>query len=346
MPGERGRVIRKDPVLSVIIPAFNVAPYIADAVTSALDQSYADLEVIVVDDGSTDATPQVLEAVASARADPRLRVITRINGGLSAARNTGIAAARGEFIGFLDGDDVWCPTKAERHVEHLLKDDKIGISFSYAEYLTHDGKRTHKIWSTDNLNPTALEMILSNHVGNGSAPVVRRLCFEKAGVFREDLRSCEDYEMWCRILWCTQLRAAAIPEALVLYRLRGDSLSFAFENFLANGDKALSALRAMMCDVPERIFRSARAEQYRVAAWKAELTGQHRAAVKMAAQSLRLHPRQVLEDLREGASTLALFLPPRWRMRVTGWYRSLRDRWHPSSGQADETVGSGLTVTH
>lgn len=344
MSDERDQGRGKNPELSVIIPVFNAAPYIADSINSALDQSFADLEVIVVNDGSTDDTAQAIEAVVRARSDPRLHVITRANGGASAARNTGIAAARGEFVGFLDGDDLWCPTKAERHIEHLRKDGGIGISFSYAEYLTHDGKRTNKFWLTKNLNPTALDMIVSNHIGNGSAPIVRRFCFEKAGGFPEDLRRCEDHEMWCRILWCTQLRAAAIPEPLTLYRLHGDSLSFAFENFLADGEKALSSLRATMNDVPEHHFRAARAEQYRIAAWKAELTNQHRAAVHLAARSLRMHPRQVLDDLRQGASTLALLLPPGWRIRVTGWYRCLRGLAAPSVRQVDEKVDCGAAV--
>ena len=147
----------------------------------------------------------------------------------------------------LERDDRWQATKAERHVEHLLSDDGIGISFSYTEYLTQDGERTKKNWLTNNLNPTALVMVVFNHVGNGFSPTVRRMCFEKAGVFWEDLRSCEDYEMWCRILWRMQLRAAAIPESLIFfYRMRGDRLLFAFENFLAKGEKALFTLRSTM----------------------------------------------------------------------------------------------------
>src|SRR5271170_6834147 len=104
------------PILSIVIPAYNVVAFIAQAVISALEQSFADIEVIVVDDGSTDATPQVLTRLADMRRDPRLRIIRQANAGLSGARNTGIAAAHGAFIGLLDGDDLWRANKAALHM--------------------------------------------------------------------------------------------------------------------------------------------------------------------------------------------------------------------------------------
>src|SRR5689334_849057 len=104
------------PTLSVIIPAYNVESYIETAVVSALDQTFTDLEVIVVDDGSTDGTAKVLQAIANRRDDPRLLILTQQNRGLSSARNAGIGHARGEFIGLLDGDDAWRPEKADKHV--------------------------------------------------------------------------------------------------------------------------------------------------------------------------------------------------------------------------------------
>src|SRR3954464_9718855 len=95
------------PTVSVIVPAYNVAPYIRAAIDSALAQTFRDLEVIVVNDGSTDETASIVDACCAA--DPRVRLIEQPNRGLSAARNTALAAARGEFLALLDGDDTWDP---------------------------------------------------------------------------------------------------------------------------------------------------------------------------------------------------------------------------------------------
>ena len=142
------------PILSIVIPAYNVAPYIEAAVNSALDQTLRDIEVIVVDDGSTDATPKILDKIQRARGDARLRIIRQPNGGLSAARNTGIRNARGAFIGFLDSDDIWAPQKAELQVGLMQADETIGISFSYSEYLTEDGRRTGSILFAERMQPS------------------------------------------------------------------------------------------------------------------------------------------------------------------------------------------------
>src|SRR3954466_14096555 len=104
------------PDISIVVPAYNVAGYLAEALRSALAQKGVTLEVIVVDDGSTDGTSKVIALFAG---DPRLRVIRQANAGLPAARNTGVAAATGRYVGFLDGDDVWLDGKAARHVELL-----------------------------------------------------------------------------------------------------------------------------------------------------------------------------------------------------------------------------------
>ncbi|HVJ42135.1 MAG TPA: glycosyltransferase family 2 protein [Dongiaceae bacterium] len=312
------------PALSIIIPSYNVAPYIEAAILSALDQTFTDLEVIVVNDGSTDETPAVIARVAADRADPRLRIINRVNGGLSAARNTGIAAARGDFIGFLDSDDIWHPTKAQKQMTRMLADPTIGIGFSYSAYIEEGGEPTGGFLFAKKMEPTLHDMIRRNHIGNGSTPIVRRECFDRAGVFREELKSCEDYEMWCRILWSTDFRAEAIGEPLTSYRLRDSSLSFNFDKFILNADLAMAALRVTMKNVPERLFRAGHAEHYRVAAWKAALTGQDKSAISLLLKSLRLWPWLILYDFHAGATAFALFLPRKPRQRLMAWYKSLR----------------------
>ncbi|QRM53582.1 glycosyltransferase [Sinorhizobium sp. BG8] len=314
------------PRLSIVIPAYNVAEYIVPAVVSALDQSFSDLEVIVVDDGSTDDTPALLAKLSEERQDERLRIVRQPNGGLSAARNTGIREARGEYIGFLDGDDLWRPDKAERHVAAMDCDPGIGLTYSASEFIEEDGQLTHRILRPDTLNPSLHEMILRNHVGNGSTPVVRRDCFEVAGFFREDLRSCEDYEMWCRILWLTDAVAIGLPLPLTFYRLRKSSLSFDVDRFVAQADLALEIIQSSMREVPRRLIVRARSEHYRIAARKAVIAGKTDKARSLLAHAFRLRPLMFLTDLRAIAAFVSLAVPEAGLRKVENFILFLRAR--------------------
>jgi hypothetical protein len=306
------------PILSVVIPAYNVASYVEAAIDSALGQTFRALEVIVIDDGSTDSTPELLRAIEHRVSDRRLRVIHQENGGLSAARNTGIRLALGRFIGFLDADDVWRPEKAEWHVSVLERHDDVGLTFSYSEYITEEGQETRQFMMSRVAEPSLHDMIRRNHIGNGSTAVVRRECFEQAGVFAPQLRSCEDYEMWCRILWQTAYRAQLIPKPLTLYRLRQSSLSFNATSFVANADAAVARLREQMPQVPEKVFRAGHAEHYRIAARKALLAGQRRAAADLLKSAVRLRPLMFLVNARALATAAAVIAPARLSAKILG----------------------------
>jgi glycosyltransferase involved in cell wall biosynthesis len=259
--------MRYNCTLSVVIPAYNVAPYVAAAVTSALNQTLTDLEVIVVEDGSTDTTAQILRDFTAAKNDPRLKIIYQRNAGLGEARNTGIMHARGKYIGFLDGDDVWHANKAERHLALLEADATISLSYSHSEYMTETGIPTGRFMLADCDEPTVVDMIHRNHIGNGSAAILRRCCFEKTGLFHKECWGYEDYEMWCRIL-AIGGRAKLIPEALTLYRERPTSMSY--DPQLVSGAKvAVANLRAALPTLPDCVFNTGLAEAYRIAALRA-----------------------------------------------------------------------------
>lgn len=313
-----------EPILSIVIPAYNVAAYIEDAIESALAQTLRDIEVIVVNDGSTDHTGEVIERVVDRHMDPRLKVLNRANGGLAAARNTGVVMAAGRYIGFLDGDDVWLPHKAQLQVSLMEMNPHIGICFSQSRYMLENGVLTDNLLRADKLTPSFHDMIRRNHVGNGSAPIVRAACFQQAGRFNEALKSCEDYEMWCRILWLTEYCAVGIDQALTLYRIRDTSLSFNFEKFLANADLAMAALRSQMKNVPERVFRAAHAEHYRIAAWKAGSTQQDAVARRLLLKAVRIWPWLIVSDWRVAAVAVALLIPRGTRASVIDKAKALR----------------------
>jgi len=310
------------PLVSVVVPAYNVAPYVEQALVSALDQTYRRIEVIVVNDGSTDSTRSVIERVLRDRGDPRLRVIDQPNAGLSAARNSGVDAARGELVAFLDSDDAWRPDKLEKHVRLLARRPRVGLSFSYSEYMTEDGRPTGHGPVTTRLAPSLHDMVRRNQCGNGSSIVVRRECLRIAGPFREELRSCEDYELWCRMLWATSYEAACIPEPLTLYRQREASLSFDAARFTQNADLAMRLLRETMPSIPERLMRAGHAEHYRIAALKAATLGQDEVATRLLARALRLWPWLLVSDRRTLATAATLLMPRRLRQPLIDRYRT------------------------
>ena len=117
-------------LVSVIIPLYNCERYISQAVESILNQTYKKIEIIVVDDGSTDFSLKVVKTFQ----DERIKIISRENGGLAKARNSGITEAKGEIAGFLDADDYWHPSKIETHIRHFKAYPEIGLSYSYSQF--------------------------------------------------------------------------------------------------------------------------------------------------------------------------------------------------------------------
>lgn len=207
------------PRISVIIPAYNQARYLADAVESVLAQTFVDYEIIVVDDGSTDETPAV-----AAQFGEKIRYIRQENRGLAGARNTGIRAARGEYIGLLDSDDAWMPAYIERVMAAAERSPRSAVIYCAAACMDQDGRDLrqtvgYKEVAEDNLYHALLR---SNFI-IPSTVCLRRDAVERVGYFDESLRSCEDWDMWLRLLPDHQFTGLA--DVLVRYRIHGSSLS-------------------------------------------------------------------------------------------------------------------------
>ena len=162
------------PLVSVIIPVYQSAATVAESLQSVIDQTYAELEILLVDDGSTDQSMAICEQFD----DARIRRIHQQNRGLAGARNTGIRHSRGAFLGFLDSDDLWLPTKVERHVAHLQSRPEVGVSFSRSGFIDEQS-RPLGIYQMPKLQGiTPAVVFCRNPIGNGSAVVIRREVFE------------------------------------------------------------------------------------------------------------------------------------------------------------------------
>jgi GT2 family glycosyltransferase len=205
--------------LSVVIPAFNAANTIRSAVASTLHQTVAVLEVIVVDDGSSDATAEVVSSVD----DPRVRLISQANRGPSAARNAGIAAARGDWVAFLDSDDLWLPRYVETATAALSAASNPGFAYTDA-YVFDAGRGQVKRGSAmDALDPPPPDrasflaaLLRRNFVF--TAATVPAAVLAAVGGYDESLRLSEEYDLWLRIL-VAGFDAVWMGGRLAIYRM-------------------------------------------------------------------------------------------------------------------------------
>jgi len=227
------------PRVSVIIPTYNYARFIEQAIESVLVQSYRDFEIIVVDDGSTDNTEEVV-----AKFDNRVHYIRQANRGPNAARNTGIRAARGEFIAFLDADDLWLPEKLALQIELAAARPEAGLI--YGGILLFDSatqavigyaplSRLHEGW--------VMRHLYMDQFVTSPTPLIRREVFEQVGIFDERCMRSDDWDMWLRIAASYQF--ALVPKPLALYRVHKSIAS----------SKSLEAYAAEMVAFFERMAR-------------------------------------------------------------------------------------------
>jgi len=206
------------PLVSVIIPCYNQARLLSEAIDSALAQTYPNLEVIVIDDGSTDDTAEV-----AARYGNRIRFVRQANAGLPAARNRGIAESRGSIIGLLDADDRWLPANVDVKVPAFLDQTVGAVHSSYRKF--PDGCPgagvTRKI---DGAESDFHELLMRNSLGAPMSVMFRRTAFEAAGRFDPTFRQgAEDWDLWLRIAACW--RIVGMAEITAEYRLSPTSMS-------------------------------------------------------------------------------------------------------------------------
>lgn len=210
------------PLVSVIIPAFNVAKFIGDALNSALAQSFTDYEVIVINDGSPD-TPELERTLAPYMS--RIVYLKQENGGVSAARNTGIRAARGSLIAFLDGDDVWLPNYLEIQVKRIQADPSIDVLYPNVLMFGDSSEDGEEFMTTCPSNgEVTFERLLRQECNVSNCSIVRKETIIRAGLFDESLRSVEDFDLWLRVIKGGG-RIAYHRDVLARYRRRQGSLT-------------------------------------------------------------------------------------------------------------------------
>jgi glycosyltransferase involved in cell wall biosynthesis len=280
------------PLVSAVIPTYNYGRFVAEAVESALAQTYSPLEVIVVDDGSTDDTRERLAAFGD-----RIRYVYQPNQGLSAARNTGVREARGEWIAFLDSDDVWHPRRVELQMAHAACQPDAGLiaadSFS-------DSSRRWPAFDPHNIPATPVsmkEILIRSRFGPGGV-LARRECFDLVGGFDTTLRSAEDRDMWLRIAARYPLVKLSAP--LWWYRQHSGSMSSAAVRMEQN---EMRVIRRMLDSSDGRregrlLRRKSLGYTYKSAAVRYLMDGNAVQAMKRLAASVALWPLPFRPDER------------------------------------------------
>lgn len=225
------------PVVSVITPCYNQGHFLAEAIDSVLGQSYPHVELLVVDDGSTDQTAAVAAGYGN-----RIRYLYKANAGLSAARNTGLLAATGEFVLFLDADDALHPEALQRHVEAAAAHPSAAV-FHGAHQCVDVGGRNLRRYEAASLGDDPFHRLLTGNPAPPHVHMIRRAAFARTGLFDVSLRASEDWDMWLRLA-AVPYEFVAVPGAVAIYRSAPGSMSKHFDRMWSTGIAVLEKSRA------------------------------------------------------------------------------------------------------
>ena len=236
--------------VSVVMPAYNVAAYIGAAIDSVKAQTIADWELLIVDDGSTDATSETVRRLAAG--DARIRLLQKPNGGISAARNMALTASSGEFIAILDSDDVWEPTYLAEQLAVFALHPEIDIVTGNGWFLGSGlSGQLARPFPDPRPQPT-LQTILADETSIFIMSMFRRRVYEAIGGFDEALRTNEDYDYWLRAA-LAGFRFWRNDRPLCHYRRRDDSMSASDINMLAGIVRVYKKLRPLVQDRPAEL---------------------------------------------------------------------------------------------
>lgn len=246
-----------EPLVSVVIATYNMGQYLPDAMRSVLAQTWKNLELIVIDDGSTDNTQ---EAVKPLLDDPRVKYLRFANQGQPKAKNAGVRACSGAYIAFCDGDDLWDPRKLELQMPCILSAPAVGVVYSRVDYmdqhghfLRHDVPAGHAGCITDNL-------IIENFIPFGTA-LVRKAALDECGIFDESLPMGIDWDLWLRI--STRWEFCFLPEVTYHYREWPGQMSKNYRGRYKNAVRIMNKFfSAYPTAVSARLQRRAWADTY------------------------------------------------------------------------------------
>lgn len=284
------------PLVSVIVPARNAQAFIAAAIASACAQTYPDLEVLVVDDGSRDRTAAI--AAAMAECDSRVRLLRQEHRGVAAARNHAIANARGHYIAPLDADDVWLPHKIERQMQALQQNSGAGLAYCWSLDIDEHGRLTGGYYAHERPPSIRAALLFRNLVGCSSVPLIRRSSLEQVGLYQtryaaRGAQGCEDLDLYRQI--AQRYEFVLVREFLVGYRQAPGRMSSDTLAMARSFQLALRDCRRRQPVIPRRVLRWSLARQCFVLHARARGYREYANAIALLLVSVCLDPRLVTE---------------------------------------------------
>ncbi|WP_299464586.1 glycosyltransferase family A protein [uncultured Gimesia sp.] len=250
-------VNRGAPRISVITAVYNAEHFLANTLRSLLGQTYEDFEAVVIDDGSSDASLEIVERFAAD--DDRIRVFSQANSGVAGALNRGLRESRGEFIAFLDHDDLWKPEKLALQLDCFERDESLGFAGCYSALVNPDGHCLGWRFGSAASGDVYRKMLFCDLVGGGSVAMVRRAAFDQAGLFdpRPEIRGRSDWDQWIRIARsCT---FATVEKTLVGYTRGASNYSRDYRQMVRAGAAVLAKAALGDPDLDTRTLVRARA---------------------------------------------------------------------------------------
>ncbi|EDX76939.1 glycosyl transferase, group 2 family protein [Coleofasciculus chthonoplastes PCC 7420] len=206
-------------LISVVIPVYNGEKTIRQTIESVINQTFSNFELIVIDDGSQDSTLDIVRSIS----DSRLKVFSFPNAGLATSRNRGIQLASGDYISFIDADDLWTGNKLEAQLKALLDNPQAAVAFSWTDCIDESGQFSRRGNYTTVSGNVYAQLLLTDFIENGSNLLIRSEAFKKVGYFNESLPAAEDWDMWLRL--AVNYEFAVVPSPQVFYRLSTTSMS-------------------------------------------------------------------------------------------------------------------------
>ena len=251
------------PTISVIIPVYNGEKTIKQTIESVLNQTFRDFELLIINDGSQDATLEIIQAIN----DERIQVFSYQNSGVSASRNRALTKAKGEFISFIDADDLWTPNKLELQFKALQDNPQAAVAYSWSDWIDESGQFLRS-GGHITVNGKAYEkLLLRDFIESGSNPLIRKQALDEVGCFEQSVTPAEDWDMWLRLAARYEFVTVEVPQ--IFYRISPNSASFNIVKMEAGSLKVIERVFAQAPESLQDLKRETLASRYNYLTFKA-----------------------------------------------------------------------------
>ena len=296
----------KNHLVSVIIPAYNAEKFLSKTLESVLSQTYKNIEVLVIDDGSQDKTAEMVQSIA--QKDSRVVLLQQENSGVAVARNLGINNSKGEFIAPIDADDIWYPQNLEKQVQCMQQaDSSVGLVYSWSADINEEDKLTGGFRAAKIEGDVFITLLCHNFLGNASSTLIRRSCIEKMGGYSTQLKAqnaqgCEDWDFYLRIAEHYQFKV--VPEFFIGYRKIANTMSGDYKKMAKSHDLMLKGVQKTHRQIPTIFYQLSKSSFYMYLARQSSIYNNHYQTLYWLSQALKAD--FVTPVLRIGLYTLTI----------------------------------------